>query len=84
MAVFSGTTTVQDRMTYRVNEVLALTGISRSTLYRLVARGELALVKVCGRTLIARTDLDAMLARMRVVTATPRAGGHRRSPRAGA
>ncbi len=54
-----------ERITYRVNEVLALTGLSRSTLYRLVARGELPLVKVCGRTLVARDDLDAMLLRMR-------------------
>lgn len=60
-----------ERITYRVNEVLALTGLSRSTLYRLVARGELPLVKVCGRTLIARDDLEAMLARMRQPAATP-------------
>ena len=56
---------MQDRITYRVNEVLALTGLSRSTLYRLVAQGELPLVKVCGRTLIARDDLEAMVQRMR-------------------
>lgn len=56
---------MQERITYRVNEVLALTGLSRSTLYRLVAQGELPLVKVCGRTLIARDDLEAMVQRMR-------------------
>ncbi|MEM9966209.1 MAG: helix-turn-helix domain-containing protein [Asticcacaulis sp.] len=56
---------MHDRLTYRVNEVIALTGLSRSTLYRLVAKGELPLVKVCGRTLIARSDLEAMLGRMR-------------------
>ncbi|MAK83978.1 helix-turn-helix domain-containing protein [Phenylobacterium sp.] len=61
-----------DRITYRVNEVLAMTGLSRSTLYRLVARGELPLVKVCGRTLIARDDLEAMLRRMRHSRATLR------------
>ncbi len=58
---------MQERMTYRVNEVLAMTGLSRSTLYRLVAQGELPLVKVCGRTLIARDDLEAMVQRMRRV-----------------
>ena len=61
-----------DRITYRVNEVLAMTGLSRSTLYRLVARGELPLVKVCGRTLIARDALEAMLRRMRHSRATLR------------
>lgn len=58
---------MQERLTYRVNEVLAMTGLSRSTLYRLVAQGELPLVKVCGRTLIARDDLEAMVQRMRRV-----------------
>lgn len=42
-----------------------ITGLSRSTLYRLAARKELPLVKVCGRTLIARTDLEDLIARMR-------------------
>lgn len=60
-----------ERITYRVNEVLAMTGLSRSTLYRLVERGELPLVKVCGRTLIARDDLEAMLHRMRRTHVTP-------------
>lgn len=55
----------ESRMTYRVDEVVELTGLSRSTLYRLAARKELPLIKVCGRTLIARTDLEAMIARMR-------------------
>ncbi|WAC61223.1 helix-turn-helix domain-containing protein [Brevundimonas sp. SL130] len=55
---------MQDRITYRVNEVLALTGLSRSTLYRLVAQGELPLVKARGRTLIARDDLEAMVQRI--------------------
>lgn len=53
------------RLTYRVDEVVKITGLSRSTLYRLAARKELPLVKVCGRTLIARTDLEDLIARMR-------------------
>lgn len=56
---------MDDRLTYRVDEAAALTGLSRSTLYRLAARKELPLIKVCGRTLIARADLEAMVARMR-------------------
>ena len=61
------------RLTYRIDEVMRLTGLSRSTLYRLAARRELPLIKVCGRTLVAHADLDAMLARMRVAGTMPRA-----------
>jgi excisionase family DNA binding protein len=61
----------EGRLTYRVNEVIAITGLSRSTLYRLAARDELPLIKVCGRTLIARVDLEAMIERMRRATVTP-------------
>lgn len=55
----------EGRLTYRIDEAAAVTGLSRSTLYRLAARKELPLIKVCGRTLIARADLEAMVARMR-------------------
>jgi excisionase family DNA binding protein len=54
------------RLTYRIDEAVKLTGLSRSTLYRLAARDELPLIKVCGRTLIARSDLEAMIDRMRL------------------
>jgi excisionase family DNA binding protein len=55
----------EDRLTYRINEVVRLTGLSRATLYRLAARKELPLIKICGRTLIARSDLEALVNRMR-------------------
>ena len=55
----------EDRLTYRLDEVVHLTGLSRATLYRLAARNELPFIKVCGRTLVARLDLEAMLERMR-------------------
>ena len=58
------------RLTYQVNEAAEITGLSRSTLYRLAARNELPLIKVCGRTLIAHADLEAMLARMRMSSVT--------------
>lgn len=53
------------RLTYRIDEVVRLTGLSRATLYRLAARNELPFIKVCGRTLIAHADLEAMIERMR-------------------
>jgi excisionase family DNA binding protein len=55
----------EDRLTYRLDEVVRLTGLSRATLYRLAAKNELPFIKVCGRTLVARIDLEAMVDRMR-------------------
>ena len=54
-----------DRLTYRVDEAAQITGLSRSTLYRVASKKELPLIKVCGRTLISRADLTAMIERMR-------------------
>ena len=36
-------------------------GVSRSTVYRMVSSGQLAVVKVGRRTLVAKSDLDALL-----------------------
>jgi excisionase family DNA binding protein len=55
----------ENRLTYRLDEVVRLTGLSRATLYRLAAKNELPFIKVCGRTLVARLDLEAMVDRMR-------------------
>jgi excisionase family DNA binding protein len=66
-----GSAMADDRLTYRVDEAAAVTGLSRSTLYRLAARKELPLIKVCGRTLIARADLEAMVSRMRAGATMP-------------
>lgn len=60
-----------DRLTYRLDEVIRLTGLSRATLYRLAARNELLFIKVCGRTLVARADLEAMVDRLRGQAALP-------------
>lgn len=60
------------RLTYRLDEVMRLTGLSRATLYRLAARNQLPFIKVCGRTLVCRDDLEAMIARLR-------GGGHNAS-----
>ncbi len=61
----------EDRLTYRLDEVIRLTGLSRATLYRLAARNELLFIKVCGRTLVARADLEAMVDRLRGQAAQP-------------
>lgn len=44
-----------------IREATALLGLSRSTIYRLISEGELAMHKIGGRTLIRKADLDAMM-----------------------
>ena len=50
-----------DRLSYTVNEACAAIGIGRTSLYELVKSGELTLVKVAGRSLIRRGELERLL-----------------------
>ena len=52
---------IQDRVAYSLAEVAALTGLSISGLYLLINRGQLQSVRVGGRQLVRRDDLDAFL-----------------------
>jgi excisionase family DNA binding protein len=58
---------VRTPIAYSVRNAAAHIGISRSSFYLLIARGELPVVKVGSRTLILDDDLRAYLARQRVV-----------------
>lgn len=49
------------RRTYSVPEVAVILGIGRSTAYALVQRGELAALRVGGRVVIARAEIDRLL-----------------------
>ena len=49
------------RRTYSVPEVAVILGIGRSTAYALVKRGELAALRVGGRVVIARAEIDRLL-----------------------
>ncbi len=51
----------QEKLAFRVNEAVAVSGLSRSTLYELLKAGRLRAVKVGGRRLILREDLQALL-----------------------
>jgi excisionase family DNA binding protein len=51
----------QERITLRVNEAQAVSGLSRSTIYELLKAGKLRAVKVGGRRLILRESLQALL-----------------------
>lgn len=46
---------------YRVKEAAALYGLSRSTLYKMMAEGSLRTVKIGGRRLIPSDALEALL-----------------------
>ena len=52
---------MQHRLTYTVPEVAELLGISRSTAYECIRRGEIPALVLGRRVLVARTTLAAML-----------------------
>ena len=49
------------RDTYTVQEVLSRTGISRTTFYKAVSRGDLVIKKLGRRTLVSAASLDQWL-----------------------
>jgi excisionase family DNA binding protein len=53
--------TISDRRAYRINEAAHAYGLSRSTLYKLMAAGALHNVKIGGRRLIPRDAIEALL-----------------------
>lgn len=52
------------RLSYSVEEVISLTGLGRTTLYRLMAQGELISCKIGRRRLIRASDLNVFLDRI--------------------
>jgi excisionase family DNA binding protein len=52
-----------EKFAFRINEAVAVSGLSRSTLYKLLNTEKLRAVKVGGRRLILREDLLALLQR---------------------
>ena len=57
-------------LAHQLQSAVRLTGISRSQLYELIKCGELPIVKVGRRTLIADDDLRALIGRHRVAAKT--------------
>lgn len=51
----------EEKIALRINDAVAISGLSRSTLYKLHANGKLRTRKVGGRRLILREDLLALL-----------------------
>jgi len=50
------------RLAFRINDAAAAVGLSRSTLYKLIAAKKLRTVKVAGRRLIPSAALHALIA----------------------
>jgi excisionase family DNA binding protein len=45
----------------RINDAATYCGLSRATIYNLARRGELKIIRVAGRSLILRADLEAYM-----------------------
>jgi excisionase family DNA binding protein len=56
----------QDRIAYRVSEVVALLGIGKTTVYELINSGELPAFKIGGSTLVDKAGLEALIERSRI------------------
>jgi excisionase family DNA binding protein len=51
------------KVSYKVKELIAATGLSRTTVYALITSGELPSFKFHGNRLVLRSDLEAMFAK---------------------
>jgi excisionase family DNA binding protein len=51
------------RLAYRIEDAAVALGVGRTLVYRLIHDGQLAVIKIGGRSLITATELDAFLAR---------------------
>jgi excisionase family DNA binding protein len=61
MSTLPTTAVATERRALRINEFCARYGLSRSTTYKLVKRGQLRLVKIAGRSLVAVDDAERLL-----------------------
>jgi excisionase family DNA binding protein len=49
------------KMAYRVNEACECLGIGRTSLYELVKAGDLKLIKIAGRSLVPRSEIERLI-----------------------
>jgi excisionase family DNA binding protein len=49
-----------ERFAYPVNHACYLMGIKRTLLYELAKNGELRLIKIAGRTLVPRSEIERL------------------------
>lgn len=50
-----------ERLAYRINEACASIGVGRSSLYNMIRDGRVKSVKIAGRTLILRSEIERLL-----------------------
>lgn len=50
-----------EKLAYRIEDAVYTSGLSRSTLYKLIEDGKLASIKAAGRRLILAADLKSFL-----------------------
>ena len=50
-----------ERLAYRINEACTSIGIGRSSLYNMIRDGRVKSVKIAGRTLILRSEIERLL-----------------------
>jgi excisionase family DNA binding protein len=58
-----------DEIAFRVDDAVRVSGLSRSSLYLLMANGELPAIKAGGRRLILRADLEKYFEGLRAAEA---------------
>jgi excisionase family DNA binding protein len=49
------------KLAYRINEACQCLGIGRTSLYELVKSGDLKLIKIAGRTLVPRSEIERLI-----------------------
>jgi excisionase family DNA binding protein len=67
---------LQNHLAYSVREAAQISNLGRSTIYKLIAQGNLAARKAYGRTLILHDDLEAFLKGLPSLVQTSGAPAH--------
>lgn len=49
-----------ERLAYSIDEARALLSIGRTTLYEMKKRGEIHFIKIAGRTLVPRSEIERL------------------------
>ena len=49
------------KMAYRIREACQCLGIGKTSLYELVKSGDLKLIKIAGRTLVPRSEIERLI-----------------------
>ena len=54
-----------DKVAFNISELCAAIGLGKTSIYEAIKEGKLKSVRICGRRLILKTDLEAFLASCR-------------------